>query len=65
MKIIDKQKPIDVLFISEGTYPYVHGGVASWIHEIITAMEDKKFGVIFLGSKEEDYNGIQYRFPEI
>ncbi|HQD36680.1 MAG TPA: GT4 family glycosyltransferase PelF [Thermodesulfovibrio thiophilus] len=64
MKIIDKQKPIDVLFISEGTYPYVRGGVASWIHEIITAMEDKKFGVIFLGSKEDDYNGIQYRFPE-
>lgn len=64
MKIIDKQVPIDVLFISEGTYPYVLGGVSSWIHSIIEAMKDLRFGIIFLGSKQEDYPGIQYKLPE-
>lgn len=64
MKLIDKQVPIDVLFIAEGTYPYVHGGVSSWIHSIITAMKDLRFGIIFLGSTPDDYSGIQYKLPE-
>ena len=58
--VIDRGKPIDVLFLAEGTYPYIRGGVSSWIHQIITGMPDINFGVLFLGSREEDYEGIQY-----
>lgn len=55
---------IDVLIIAEGTYPYIRGGVSAWIDEILKGLEDFKFGLIFLGGKKEDYEGIQYKFPE-
>ena len=61
---IDKGGHIDVLFIAEGTYPYIRGGVSTWIHQIITGMRDIKFGVLFLGSREEDYEGIRYDLPD-
>ncbi len=62
--ILDKREPIDVLFIAEGTYPYVRGGVSSWIHQLITGILEIRFGVLFLGSREEDYGDIQYDLPE-
>ncbi len=55
---------VDVLIVGEGTYPYIRGGVSSWIHQLIQGMPELRFGVVFLGSKEEDYEGIQYEFPE-
>ncbi|HIP43440.1 MAG TPA: DUF3492 domain-containing protein [Aquifex aeolicus] len=61
--IIDKKIPIDVLFIVEGTYPFIRGGVSTWIHQIITGMPDINFGILFLGSREEDYEGIKYELP--
>lgn len=64
MIVVNKNTSIDVLFIAEGTYPYIRGGVSAWIHDIITAMKDFKFGIIFLGSTEEDYEGIKYEIPE-
>ncbi|WP_448583968.1 DUF3492 domain-containing protein, partial [Thermocrinis sp.] len=64
MKIIDKGGNIDVLFIAEGTYPYIKGGVSTWIHQIITGMKDLNFGVLFLGSRPEDYKGIGYQLPD-
>ncbi len=64
MILIDKKKPIDVLFIAEGTYPYIRGGVATWIHQLITGIPELNFGVLFLGSRKEDYKGIQYKLPK-
>jgi len=63
IKVIDKEREIDVLFIAEGTYPYVRGGVSTWIHQLITGMPDLSFGVLFLGSREEDYGEIKYQLP--
>ena len=60
----DTDRSIDVLFVAEGTYPYIRGGVSSWIHQIITGMKDVSFGVLFLGSREEDYKGIRYNLPD-
>jgi len=64
VRIIDKGGNIDVLFIAEGTYPYIKGGVSTWIHQIINGMKDINFGVLFLGSRPEDYKGIGYELPD-
>ena len=64
IKIIDKGKDVDVLFIAEGTYPYIKGGVSTWIHQIISGMPDLNFGILFLGSRPEDYEGISYKLPD-
>lgn len=34
---------IDVCLILEGTYPYVVGGVSSWVHDLIRAQGDLRF----------------------
>ncbi|GAB6077478.1 GT4 family glycosyltransferase PelF [Hydrogenobaculum acidophilum] len=55
---------IDVLIIAEGTYPYISGGVSTWIHQLITSIEDMQFGILFLGSREEDYKDVKYKLPK-
>ncbi len=62
--LIDKNKTIDILIISEGTYPYVRGGVSSWIHQLLNGLEEYNFGIVFIGSKKEDYGDIKYEFPQ-
>ncbi|WP_234697156.1 GT4 family glycosyltransferase PelF [Nitrosophilus alvini] len=59
-----KKKEIDVLIVAEGTYPYIRGGVSTWIHQLITGMPDINFGIVFLGSKKEDYGDIVYDLPK-
>ncbi|MDY0118912.1 MAG: GT4 family glycosyltransferase PelF [Bacilli bacterium] len=51
---------IDILLVLEGTYPYVRGGVSSWINNIILGFPALKFGVIFLGSTRNDYSQKHY-----
>ncbi|MEM5882580.1 MAG: DUF3492 domain-containing protein, partial [Candidatus Aenigmatarchaeota archaeon] len=36
--ILNKDKP-QVLLIAEGTYPYIRGGVSTWIDDLIRGME--------------------------
>jgi glycosyltransferase involved in cell wall biosynthesis len=52
--IIDKANP-DILIPSEGTYPYVQGGVSSWIAQLIKGQPQYTFGIVFIGSKREEY----------
>jgi hypothetical protein len=36
---------IDVLLTTEGTYPYVTGGVSTWAHQLVTGLAEKEFVV--------------------
>ncbi len=36
---------IDVLLTTEGTYPYVTGGVSTWAHQLVTGLAEKQFVV--------------------
>ncbi len=63
-ELLKKDKRVDVLIIAEGTYPYIRGGVSAWIHELISGLPEKKFGVMFLGSRKEDYGEPKYEFPK-
>lgn len=55
---------VDVLFLLEGTYPYVRGGVSSWIHEIIKASTDLTFGIMFIGASPEQTDVMHYQLPD-
>ena len=55
---------MDILLIAEGTYPYIRGGVSSWIHQLVNGLPEFKFGIVFLGSRKEDYNEIKYEMPD-
>jgi glycosyltransferase involved in cell wall biosynthesis len=36
---------VDVLLTTEGTYPYVTGGVSTWAHQLVTGLPEKRFVV--------------------
>ncbi len=60
MKNDPSSRPLDVLLLLEGTYPYVQGGVSSWVNRLLHGFPNLRFGVIFLGSARNDYDGKKY-----
>lgn len=55
---------VDILFIMEGSYPLVRGGVSKWVHDLISGLPQFRFGVIFLGSEASQYSGLCYALPD-
>lgn len=53
----------DIALVLEGTFPYVSGGVSSWINQIIRAYPQYRYAIIFLGSRRSDYKGFKYELP--
>ena len=58
-----KAEQADVALLLEGTFPYVSGGVSSWINQIIRAFPEYRFAIIFLGSQSRDYPKFKYELP--
>lgn len=61
--VLPKGAGADVLLVLEGTYPFVRGGVSSWVHQIVTALPELKFALVFLGGAREKYEKVQYTLP--
>lgn len=53
----------DVCLLLEGTYPYVRGGVSSWVHQIIEGLPDLTFSLVFVGGSRKDYGEPRYPLP--
>jgi glycosyltransferase involved in cell wall biosynthesis len=53
----------DVTLLLEGTYPFVSGGVSSWVHQIISGMPEVKFAVLFVGGSPDRYDKLRYELP--
>lgn len=43
-----EKAPADVCLLLEGTYPYVSGGVSSWVHDIIGGLPEISFHIVAL-----------------
>ena len=54
----------DIGLLLEGTFPYVAGGVSSWVNQMIRGFPDIRFAVVFIGSLEEEYGEAKYELPE-
>ncbi len=54
----------DVCLLVEGTYPFVSGGVSSWVHDIIRGHPELKFAVLNVGSHPAAYGEPRYQLPE-
>ncbi len=61
--VLPRAEAVDVLLLLEGTFPYVSGGVSSWVNQIIRGFPDIRFGAIFIGSRREDYGPMRYELP--
>ncbi len=58
-----KAAQADIALLLEGTFPYVSGGVSSWINQIIRAYPEYRYAIVFLGSRRDDYKGFRYELP--
>ena len=52
-----------ICVILEGCYPYVTGGVSSWIHQYMQAMSEHEFVVWAIGSTSDNKGKFKYELP--
>lgn len=54
----------DVCLILEGTYPYISGGVSSWVHNLIKALPRLRFSILTLMPGTPAYLEPKYEVPD-
>jgi polysaccharide biosynthesis protein PelF len=64
VKSVSPTTTCDVMLLLEGTFPYVSGGVSSWVNQIIRGFPELRFGICFIGSRREDYGQPKYVLPD-
>lgn len=62
--VLPRAASADVALLLEGTFPYVNGGVSTWVNHIIRAFPGYTFALCFLGGKPEDYPKMAFALPE-
>jgi glycosyltransferase involved in cell wall biosynthesis len=55
--------PADVCLLVEGTYPFVSGGVSSWVHDMILGHPDLRFAILNVGSYPGSTGASRYELP--
>ena len=55
--------PADVCLLVEGTYPFVSGGVSSWVHDIICGHPELTFAVLYVGSYPGAHGEPRFKLP--
>ena len=53
-----------ICVILEGCYPYVTGGVSTWMHQYIKAMPQHEFVVWAVGADSKDKGKFKYEIPD-
>src|SRR5689334_6577684 len=63
MKPPDALPVADIGLFVEGTYPYVTGGVSSWLHQLVTHLPQYTFAICHLASNEQSDRTPKYTLP--
>ncbi|MFK7861634.1 MAG: GT4 family glycosyltransferase PelF [Granulosicoccus sp.] len=56
--------PADVCLLLEGTFPYVRGGVSTWVRQLIEGMPHIRFSIVYLGADSKTHYEPVYTLPE-
>lgn len=52
-----------ICLVLEGCYPYINGGVSTWMHQYITEMPEHEFVLWVIAAKAEDKDKFVYQLP--
>lgn len=52
-----------ICLILEGSYPYIHGGVSTWMHDYIQKMPEHEFSLWVIGAYARDRGKFVYQLP--
>lgn len=61
---LPKAEHADIGLLLEGTFPFVSGGVSSWVNQIIKGFPQYTFACCFIGSQPSDYGEMKYELPD-
>jgi glycosyltransferase involved in cell wall biosynthesis len=53
----------DVTLLLEGSYPFVRGGVSSWVHQLILGLPEVSFSLVYLGAERHVDEKSRYELP--
>ena len=53
-----------ICLILEGSYPFINGGVSTWMHQYINEMPEHEFVLWVIGAKAEDRDKFVYTLPK-
>jgi len=53
----------DVCLVLEGTYPYVKGGVSTWVHDLIGSLPELQFALVHVAPERGTYTRRLYSPP--
>jgi len=62
--LLNKNETADVTLLLEGTYPFIHGGVSSWVHQMINGLSEFTFSLVFIGGSPDNYGKMRYELPD-
>ena len=60
----DPQAQADICLLLEGTFPYVRGGVSTWVRQMIEGMPHLRFSIIYLGAEAGSQGEPAYELPD-
>lgn len=52
-----------ICLLAEGSYPYVVGGVSSWVQMLIQGMPEHEFVIYTIGAEEKNRGDFKYKLP--
>ncbi len=61
--ITGNPQKVDICLLLEGSYPYVQGGVSSWVQDLIRMHPEFSFSVVAIVPREENQQPL-YTFPK-
>ena len=53
-----------ICLLTEGSYPYVVGGVSSWCQMLIEGLPEHEFFIYSIGAEAKDRGAFKYKFPK-
>ncbi len=52
-----------ICIIAEGSYPYIPGGVSTWIHRFVQEMPEHEFEILSIMPNPDEYKNFKYTPP--
>jgi polysaccharide biosynthesis protein PelF len=62
-ELMKSRGPADVCLLLEGTYPYILGGVSSWVHDLIRAQKHLTFALVSI-TPDDTPQKLQFDIPD-
>ncbi|OGH56892.1 MAG: hypothetical protein A3G34_06960 [Candidatus Lindowbacteria bacterium RIFCSPLOWO2_12_FULL_62_27] len=54
----------DVCLVLEGTFPYVRGGVSSWVYNLVRSLPNIEFSVLLISAERDEARTYKYPIPD-